>query len=68
MLVCPRAGCAIPDLPVIMSKPILSYFGPIAKIEARGSPDGWLGSPIKNYCLISYFDMVTLTQNIFAVL
>jgi hypothetical protein len=54
MLVCLRTGCAILDLPVIMSKPILSYFKAIAKIEARGSLDGQLGPPIKNCCFASY--------------
>jgi hypothetical protein len=68
ILICPRTGCAIPDLPAMMSKPILSYFGPITKIEARDSPDGQLGPPIKNCCLTFYFVMVTPTQNIFIIL
>jgi hypothetical protein len=60
--------CAILDLPITMAKPILSYFRPIAKIEARGSLDRWLGPLIKNCCLVSYFAIVTPTQNIFVIL
>jgi hypothetical protein len=45
----------------MMSKSILNYFGPIAKIEARGSLDEWLGPPIR----IVVLHMVTPTQNIF---